>query len=199
MHDAALAHVKFFILSKFFEEVESVQQGTPEREAMQRVALVFALSDLVEGKGWAGLLSMDEADASEAAIGRLLAALRPEAVALVDAFDFTDTILNSALVGVEQMKREVTLIVRECDTHTTETSLARAYRSLRSSPAARVRQGRADGKVYEALYESARTSAMTMDTASKELVLVPPCLDAVSCYLDRDFLRRGKAVVSARL
>ena len=67
----------------------------------------------------------------------------------IDAFDFSDTILNSAL-------------------------------------------GRFDGRVYEALYESARRSALNVDRHTGGPIEVPRFFDSVRDYLDADFLRRGR-------
>ena len=82
----------------------------------------------------------------------MCAVLRPECVALVDAFDISDTVLNSAL-------------------------------------------GKYDGKVYEALYAAAKTSALNYDPKSGVQLSegVPECLRAVEQYLDLEFLARGSA------
>ena len=74
--------------------------------------------------------------------------LRPETIALVDAFDISDTVLNSAL-------------------------------------------GSYDGRVYEQLFESARTSAMNVDHQGGA-VLVPPSMKAVEKYLSKEFLEHGR-------
>ena len=70
----------------------------------------------------------------------------------MDAFDISDTVLNSAL-------------------------------------------GKYDGRVYEALYKSARHSSLNYDKATGRQLSedVPDCLRAVEKYLDSDFLARGFA------
>ncbi len=97
MQTAALAHVRFFMLSKFFEEVDTVAAG-PERDVLHRLAVFYALQELANGgRGWAGIATAEDCAAADAAVDALCEALRPECVALVDAFDISDTVLNSAL------------------------------------------------------------------------------------------------------
>eukprot|EP00040_Diaphanoeca_grandis_P015320 m.78039 g.78039 ORF g.78039 m.78039 type:complete len:773 (+) comp25072_c0_seq1:205-2523(+) len=97
MQTAALAHVRFFMLSKFFAEVENIEAG-PERLAVHRLATFFALSEIANGgSGWAGIVTAVECDGADAAVDLLCTMLRPDAVSLVDAFDISDTVLNSAL------------------------------------------------------------------------------------------------------
>jgi hypothetical protein len=66
---------------------------------------------------WNGIITDDLADAIEERISQLLSAIRPDAVALVDGFGFSDGQLNSTL-------------------------------------------GRADGNVYEAIYDVARSNPL---------------------------------------
>jgi len=146
MQSSALAHVRYFIVSKFFEEVDVVKSHE-ERLVLHKLSTFYALTDLLT-QSWGGLLEPSEFEAFDEAASILMTSLRPNCVALVDAFDFTDTILNSAL-------------------------------------------GSSDGKVYEKLYESARTSAMNVDEKSGLRVDVPPCLRAVEKYLSREFLMKG--------
>ena len=152
LQTGALAHVNFFMLSKFFAEVENIPYGA-ERLVCHRVAVFFALSQIANGgNGWAGILTQDECDAADLAVDKLCVLLRPECVALVDAFDISDTVLNSAL-------------------------------------------GKQDGRVYEALFEAAKSSAMNYDpkTGVQLSEGVPECLRAVEQYIDPAFLARGFA------
>ena len=95
MQSAALAHVRYFIVSKFFEEVEAVSSQA-ERLVLHKLSVFHALTDLLT-QSWGGLLEQHEFESFDNAASVLMKSLRPECVALVDAFDFTDTILNSAL------------------------------------------------------------------------------------------------------
>jgi acyl-CoA oxidase len=101
MQTAALSHVRYFMVQKYFEEVESVSAGSPERIVLHRLATFYALSDVVglqgSGPSWGGLLSAKEVDAFEYAVDRMMKMLRPDVIPLVEAFDISDTILNSAL------------------------------------------------------------------------------------------------------
>ena len=95
MQSAALAHVRYFIVSKFFEEVDAVSSHA-EHLVLHKLSTFHALTDLLT-QSWGGLLEQHEFEAFNNAASILMKSLRPECVALVDAFDFTDTILNSAL------------------------------------------------------------------------------------------------------
>ena len=57
----------------------------------------MACADLMEGNQWHGLLRDGEIDLVEEATSRLLSQIRPEMVGLVDAFDYPDNLLSSAL------------------------------------------------------------------------------------------------------
>ena len=148
------------MLAKFLETVAEVEPG-PEQLALQRLAALFALSELQDGAQWAGLLSSDGMElAEEACAGEcpttcnflaarvptpilcraaeVMAALRPDACALVDAWDFPDRVLNSTI-------------------------------------------GRYDGNVYEAQYQAAAESPLNRSELPRFLAKVEP-------YLDKDFL-----------
>ena len=58
---------------------------------------MFALQDILSGEGWVGLISSDEMSLVDSAINVLCASLIPDVIALNDAFDFSDRVLNSAL------------------------------------------------------------------------------------------------------
>ena len=68
---------------------------------MHRLGVIYALSDVVglqgNGPSWGGLLDSKEVNAFEYAVDRLMKMLRPDVIALVESFDISDTILNSAL------------------------------------------------------------------------------------------------------
>ena len=169
MQTSAICHVRYFMLSKFFQEVDDAaaaaaggKEGegdkresgeTPEKRVLHRLAVMYALSDVVglvgSGPSWGGLLTSYETDAFEYASDKLLGMLRPDVIPLVDAFDISDTVLNSAL-------------------------------------------GSSDGRVYEKLYEAARSSAMNVDELTGRRVEVPECLMSVEKYLNRDFLKNGR-------
>ena len=47
MQTAALCHVRYFMLEKYYEQVGDVAPGTPERLVLHRLATFYALSDVV--------------------------------------------------------------------------------------------------------------------------------------------------------
>ena len=53
------------------------------------------------GEGWLGLITAQEGDLAEQACAELCDKLRPNTVALTDAFDIPDRVLNSALGGYD--------------------------------------------------------------------------------------------------
>jgi len=94
---ASQAHGRHLLLSAFAAQADA---ATPPavRKAMQRLCLLFATTDLQERGGeWAGLLTPAHHRAVRATVRGLLAELRPDSVALVDAFEFPDNVLVSAL------------------------------------------------------------------------------------------------------
>ena len=94
------SHILYFMLAKFIETARDDQfsaAGSPERAVLARLAAMFALADLQDGQQWAGLLSLHEMELAEEACGELMAAIRPDACALVDAWDFPDRVLNSTI------------------------------------------------------------------------------------------------------
>lgn len=79
------------------EEVQAVQDQAI-RTALGNVCALYALIDVHENQGdWLGHMSNSQALAVRESTRFLLAAIRPDAVALVDAFEFSDNTLNSAL------------------------------------------------------------------------------------------------------
>lgn len=157
MYTTALAHVRYFMMTKFFEEITSVETGS-ERRALHQLCTFFALSDIVGTSAsvpWSGVLSASQCDAFENVSDTLMDRLRPNAVPFVQAFDISDTVLNSALGG-------------------------------------------SDGRVYEKLYEHARTSAMNVDKDGNRID-VPPCLRAVEKYLSRDFLANASGLARSKI
>lgn len=100
---AAKAHTEMVLLQNFMQMLDQASNGalSPSTLAvMGRMCGLFGLGlmeagvgDLLEG-GW---ISGPQAAAARTQHRQLLAALRPEAVALVDAFGWEDYALNSAL------------------------------------------------------------------------------------------------------
>jgi len=151
LYSLSTTHVKYFILATFAKEVDALPEGASDgvKQVLHEQLVLFALSDIMAGERWAGLLEAAEVDAVDAAVSLLCKRLRPNAVPLTDAFDFSDTVLNSAL-------------------------------------------GRHDGRVYEALYASARASTMNVGAGGELPGVgggeVPHFFNGIRKYLDADFL-----------
>jgi len=89
-------HVIYFMMNKFKAMVDDVQDAAC-KAALQKVAALFALSEIEDGSQWVGLLTFEEMEAASAAASALCGALRPDAVALVDSWDIPDRVLNSTI------------------------------------------------------------------------------------------------------
>ena len=82
------------MLSHFVDVIRGVKDPAVSL-VLTRVAVLFALSNMVDGHQWTGVLDVHSAGLVESAVPDILAKLRPEAVALVDAFDFSDKVRTS--------------------------------------------------------------------------------------------------------
>ena len=161
---AARCHCSYFMLQKFIAGARAAEparagadgnvvDGVPAATAapcaavLARLAALHACLDIAGGQeGWAGLLSAAQVGAADGAISALLEALRPDSVALVDAFDIPDRVLGSAL-------------------------------------------GRADGNVYEALFEQARKSELNVHLREGgEDATFEGFEQHLAPHLDREFL-----------
>jgi hypothetical protein len=90
------SHLYYFMLSKFAEVCRGVEDDAC-RSVLRRLCALFGVQNLLQGEQWLGLISAEAAEYAEEAATLLCQQLRPDAVALTDAFDFPDRILNSAL------------------------------------------------------------------------------------------------------
>jgi len=92
----AQSHCMYFMLRNFVDVVRQ-QSDTHIAQAMQGLCALFALSEVLDGKQWGGLLDQQELVFCEQAVGSLLDEQRGNVVALVDAFDWPDSVLNSSI------------------------------------------------------------------------------------------------------
>ena len=97
----ARAHVERVVLEQFIKAVAACQ---PEslREALQPLCRLFALSQLEADRGWfleSGYLSSGKSKAIRTQVNKLCAELRPDAVALVDAFGIPDELLGAPIAA----------------------------------------------------------------------------------------------------
>ena len=97
----ARAHVERVVLEQFIKAVAACQ---PEslRDSLQSVRGLFALSRLEADRGWfqeSGYLSSGKSKAIRTQVNNLCAELRPDAVALVDAFGIPDELLGAPIAA----------------------------------------------------------------------------------------------------
>jgi len=96
LQSTAFSFGMYFMLRNFLDVVQ-VQTDPHISRALGRLLSLFALSDILDGKQWNGLIDAVEIESVEAAVSDILDELRPDVVALVDAFDFPDSVLNSTI------------------------------------------------------------------------------------------------------
>jgi acyl-CoA oxidase len=100
----AHAHVERLVLEQFLKGVEAVKEPGL-KTVLGRLCDLYGLSCLEEASGWFmehGLLEAAKAKAIRKEVVRLCAEVRPDAVALVDAFGIPDTCL-AAPIGLGQL------------------------------------------------------------------------------------------------
>lgn len=96
------AHCQLLMVSNFVQAVFNVKDTANSKigQALQRVAILFCLSTLEQEAAdflTSGYLSPDQALMIKQHMISVLKSIRPDVVALVDAFGFPDYLLNSAL------------------------------------------------------------------------------------------------------
>ncbi|KFO80649.1 Peroxisomal acyl-coenzyme A oxidase 2, partial [Cuculus canorus] len=97
---AAKAHCHYISVENFAETVEKLETKPAIQKIMKHLCDLFALHGIFSNAGLFlhdGYLSGAQMDMVTASYLDLLAVIRKDAVPLVDAFDFTDKSLNSAL------------------------------------------------------------------------------------------------------
>ncbi|XP_069668106.1 peroxisomal acyl-coenzyme A oxidase 2 isoform X1 [Haliaeetus albicilla] len=97
---AAKAHCHYITVKNFAETVEKLETQPGIQKIMKHLCDLFALHGIFSNAGvflHDGYISGAQMDMVTASYLDLLAVIRKDAVPLVDAFDFTDKTLNSAL------------------------------------------------------------------------------------------------------
>jgi len=67
------------------------------KDALTKVCALYAVSFMLDDTIWTGLITSSQLPLIKSALYQLMEAIRPNAVALVDAFDFSDKVLGSAI------------------------------------------------------------------------------------------------------
>ncbi|KAF2260677.1 acyl-CoA oxidase [Lojkania enalia] len=104
--DAARAHIEYIVLRSFIDQIHNLPPSIspPVKLVLTRLCSLFALSNIINpGTIGAisfvedGYLSSDQLQTIRSLVNDLLKQLIPDAIALTDAWDFTDASLCSAL------------------------------------------------------------------------------------------------------
>ncbi|XP_077236610.1 peroxisomal acyl-coenzyme A oxidase 1-like [Tasmannia lanceolata] len=98
--EAAIAHCQLIVVSKFIEKVQQDIHGKGVREQLQALCNIYALSLLHKHLGdflSTGCITPKQAALANDQLRSLYSQVRPNAVALVDAFNYTDHFLGSVL------------------------------------------------------------------------------------------------------
>ncbi|XP_024026847.1 peroxisomal acyl-coenzyme A oxidase 1 isoform X1 [Morus notabilis] len=98
--EAAVAHCQLIVISKFIEKLRQDIPGKGVKEQLQILCYVYALNLLHKHLGdfvSTGCITPEQASLANDQLRSLYSQVRPSAVALVDAFNFTDHFLGSIL------------------------------------------------------------------------------------------------------
>uniref|UniRef100_A0A8D0DV59 Acyl-coenzyme A oxidase n=1 Tax=Salvator merianae TaxID=96440 RepID=A0A8D0DV59_SALMN len=97
---AAVDHIHYIVVEKFVHALEDLETEAAIQRILKHLCDLFALHGIFSNTGGFvqdGYLSQEQVDMVTESYLDLLTIIRKHAVPLVDAFDFTDTNLNSAL------------------------------------------------------------------------------------------------------
>ncbi|XP_058104382.1 peroxisomal acyl-coenzyme A oxidase 1-like [Magnolia sinica] len=100
LSEAAIAHCQLIVVSKFIEKVQQDILGKGVKEQLHALCNIYALSLLHKHLGEflsTGCITPKQATLANEQLRSLYTQVRPNAVALVDAFNYTDHYLGSTL------------------------------------------------------------------------------------------------------
>jgi len=93
---AVRSHCFNFLLSTFISAINECT--VPEvKDVLSKLCALFACSNILDDPQWTGLFARGQLRLVKSAVVQLLDDLRPNAVAIVDAFDIPDRVLVSAI------------------------------------------------------------------------------------------------------
>ncbi|KAF8019388.1 hypothetical protein BT93_G0152 [Corymbia citriodora subsp. variegata] len=98
--EAAIAHCQLIVVSKFFEKLQQDIPGKGVKQQLQTLCSVYALYLLHKHQGdflSTGCVTPKQASLANEQLRSLYTQVRPNAIALVDAFNYTDHYLGSVL------------------------------------------------------------------------------------------------------
>jgi len=94
--NAVRAHTFTFMLTNFIGAVGTIEDPAV-KAALSKVCALFACCSIIDDPFWTGILNVQQLKLAKAATSDLLDQLRPDAIAIVDAFDIPDRVLGSAI------------------------------------------------------------------------------------------------------
>ena len=96
LYDMAVYFTKTVVLDSFANWIEGVEDAAC-RSVLQQLCELYAVGDVLDESGWGGFVSRGTARLLVLKRDELCAALRPDVIALVEAWDIPDVLLNSAI------------------------------------------------------------------------------------------------------
>ncbi|GJW65316.1 peroxisomal acyl-coenzyme A oxidase 1-like protein [Tanacetum coccineum] len=98
--EVAVAHCQLIVVTKFFEKLQQDIRGKGVKESLEVLCYVYALFLLHKHQGdflATGYLTPKQASLANAQLRNLYSKVRPNAIALVDSFSYSDHYLGSIL------------------------------------------------------------------------------------------------------
>jgi len=87
----------FAVMMANFVRVVNAVQDKAVKDVLTHVCALFAVSNILDDSNWTGLISPSQLQMVKMALEGLMNAIRPNAVAVVDAFDIPDRVLCSVI------------------------------------------------------------------------------------------------------
>jgi len=94
--NAVRSHCFTFLLTIFIRAVKECQDNSL-KEVLTQLCALFALSNLLDDQQWSGIIAISQMQMIKQVIPKVMDKLRPNAIALVDAFEFADNSLGSTI------------------------------------------------------------------------------------------------------
>jgi len=94
--NAVRSHCNAYMLSKFVKTVQETEDSAT-RAALSEVCTLYACSNILDDPQWSGLISLSQMQIVKQVVPQIMERIRPNIIALTDAFDFADNTLMSAI------------------------------------------------------------------------------------------------------
>ena len=89
------AHCHYIMISTFYERVNAIQDPQLQK-TLRRVGITYCLTIFLDDN-WGEIIAGDQYRLIRKCLNEILDELRPDAIGLVDAFDFPDNVLKSTI------------------------------------------------------------------------------------------------------